>query len=169
MLCLGSQRALPTCICHDEPLVRPAVVINCAALRRFTMIVPAVKEWVCGLALHHPPWSAMVKQIDERQSMHTLWNSGVCRCLFGTLNLFVLPPTFIQTLLFDNEVCPATAHWSWCPYAAARGGDYDCHKTALAISLVYKRGKTIAGTCASKRKKKKKKTKGMSEIPPPVI
>lgn len=119
---------LPTCICHDEPLVLLTIVINCVVPYRFTVIVPAVRDWVC----RHQPWCAMVKQIDKRQSMHVLrW---ACRCLFRTLNLFVLPPTFIQTLLFDNEVCPTTFDRSWCPHAAARGGDYDCHKTALAPS-----------------------------------
>lgn len=55
-------------------------------------------------------WSAVVKHMDETKSMHML-EQWVCRCLFRTLNLFVLQPTFIQTLLFDNEVCPATADW----------------------------------------------------------
>lgn len=51
----GSQRALPTRICHAEPLARPTVVINCVVLHRFTTIGPAVRERVCGLAPQHPP------------------------------------------------------------------------------------------------------------------
>lgn len=64
----GSQRALPSAhLSH-----RAAVVINCAVLRRFTGIVPAVKEQLCGPAPQPPPWSAMGKQMDERQRVHAL-------------------------------------------------------------------------------------------------
>lgn len=74
--------------------------------------------------------------------------------------------TFNKTLLFDSKVHRATPHWNSCPYAGARDGDYDCHKTTLVPSDgVQEEGRTI-GTHALKERKR---SGGMAEISPPDI
>lgn len=63
----------------------------------------------CGLAARHaaPGRLRRLEQTDEMAEPKTTGVGG----LF-TLHLFVLPPTFIQTPLFDGEVYAAAADWS---------------------------------------------------------
>lgn len=97
-------------VCHSETHVRPAAVINGVVPRRFTATLPAVKTASAvrpGSAASSPGGCADL-------SKQTRWQSQKRRGLGGlfTLHLFVLPPTFIQTLLFDGEVYAATGDWS---------------------------------------------------------
>lgn len=126
---------LPACICHVAPRVRPAVVINCVVLDRFLKIIPAVKAWVWGPTLWHPPSSAMFKQTDERQRVHLLKRRGgdfVGAYSAHRISLFSRRPSSRH---FYSRCALQQPNGADVPFAVARGGDYDCHKTALARSL----------------------------------
>lgn len=66
--------ALPTRICHAEPLARPTVVINCVVLHRFTPIGPAVRGGVCGPAPQHPPCCVRRLNKQARGGACTSWS-----------------------------------------------------------------------------------------------
>lgn len=78
---------------------------------RFTATLPAVKTanalWPGSAASCPGGCGDLSKQKRWQSQKLQRWGGG----LF-TLHLFVLPPTFKQTLLFDAEVYAATADWS---------------------------------------------------------
>lgn len=146
--------ALPTRICHAEPLARPTVVINCVVLHRFTTIGPAVREGVCGPAPRHPPCCVRRLNKQARGGACTRWSGeGFRRCSFHTH----------WTSLFSRR--PSSRHFyltTRCAPQQPIGADVPMQQPGVVIMTVIKTalapsppcirgGKTIAGTCAKKK------------------
>lgn len=156
-----SQHALPTCICHARPLVRPTVVINCAVLVQIYWRID-----VCGAHAPTPRRPAAVKR-NGRDADRVSSHAGAAG--------FVGAYSAHWTSLFSRR--PSSRHFyvtTRCAPQQPTGDDVPMQPPGVVIMTVIKQPWLHPPGVQQEENNswhmcKNTKTKGMAKIPPLVI